>query len=42
MARDGGVRNQLLAVGVVLPFGAVVVGATPLRFPWMTDGFRSA
>lgn len=38
MARDGGVRNQLLAVGVILLFGAVLVGATLVLFLWMTNG----
>lgn len=38
MARDAGVRNQLLGVGVILLFGAVLVGATLLLFLWFTNG----
>ena len=38
MARDAGVRNQLLGVAVILLFGAVLVGTTLLLFLWFTNG----
>jgi hypothetical protein len=36
MPRDVSVRRQLLGVGVLVLFGAVLVAATYLLFLWMT------
>lgn len=39
MARGGSARSELLAVGVILVFGAVLVGSAVVLFLWMTNGF---
>lgn len=38
MTRGGSVHNELLAVGVILVFGAVLVGSALLLFLWMSNG----